>query len=108
MASIKNPGSTDGSAPAIGELVTKADAKPRQRPAAQAGFTESGFGSGPSQDLYRQRVAEARAATSAVNEGAADGSGPVPGLDSPTPPGGHGVTGSGNTWADSSSLGGQR
>jgi hypothetical protein len=109
MSSIKNPGSGDGSAPAIGELVSESSgAKPSQRPVAPAGFSQSNFGSGPSADRYREHAAAGARAAGAVNDGAPDDSGPVPGLDAPTPPGGSGVTGSGNTWADSSSLTSQR
>jgi len=102
----RNPRSGDGSAPAIGELVTETDAKPRNHRAIPAGFSTSNFGSGPSADAYAEHARAAAQAAAASNSGAPDGSAPVPGLDSPIPPGGSGTSGSGNTWADPSSLSG--
>jgi hypothetical protein len=77
-------GSSDGSAPVHGldELrATGGGTRQRQHPVAQAGFSISNFGTGPSADAYRQHAQAAAAAASAVNEGAPDGSGPAIGYD---------------------------
>jgi hypothetical protein len=97
-----NPRSSDGSAPAIGELVSEASgAKPRRR-TVPAGFSTSNFGTGPSADAYRQHAEAAAQAAAAYNTGAADGSAPVPGLEEYVAGNGSGraVT----SWADPSSL----
>jgi hypothetical protein len=97
-------GSADGSKLPHGEFPVAGGRPPRR---ARRGDQVTGLVTDPtSSPEMRAHNDAARAAAAAVNSGAADsdGAGPTPGLSSPVPPGGHGVTGSGNTWADPSSL----
>jgi hypothetical protein len=101
----------DGSKLPHGELISEADSKPRNHPKVASGFSTSNFGTGPAADDYRRHAEAAAAAARAVNDGAADGSAPAPGLEAllsgDVPAGSSGVTGSGNTWSDPSSRAGR-
>jgi hypothetical protein len=96
----------DGSKRPHGELISEASgARPRTpRRGDQVAIVTTDPTGSPDMRLHNDA---ARAALAAYNSGAADsdGAAPVVGLDTPVPPGGSGVTGSGNTWADTSSLG---
>jgi hypothetical protein len=96
----RNPGSSDGSAPVIGDLPTgTSGSRPRtpRRGDQVAGVALDGTRS----PEMAARNAEALMAQALVNSGAADsdGAGPVPGLGAPWGPG----SSSGNTWSDPSS-----
>jgi hypothetical protein len=99
----RNPRSGDGSAPAIGELISEASGgRPRQ---AHRGERVAQVVTDPtsSPEMAAHNDA-ARAALQAHNSGASggDGAGPVPGMECL----GGGSGGMGGSWADSSSLGG--
>lgn len=104
MASIPTPGSSDGSAPAHGEIVSEASGgRPRtpRRGDQTAGIATDGTRS-PEMAMVNDA---ARAAQRLVNWGAADSDGAASprGLDGLSDGGGS----KGNTWADPSSLAGR-
>jgi hypothetical protein len=107
----RNPRSGDGSAPAIGELVSEAGGSPSRRrvppPGERAGLFQSGDSDGDSsRSGFDAHKAAARAAQAAINSGAtaADGAGPV--KDPTGYLSGGSSSRSGGTWADPSSLSG--
>jgi hypothetical protein len=96
-----------GPVPGLAEfLAAGGGTRQRQHPVAQARFSESAVGSGPSADAYREHAAAARVAASAVNAGVPDGSGLAPGYDAFVA--GRGGKPSGLGSSDPSSLEGQR
>ena len=99
-AARKNPGGGDGSAPVIGEFPSGGGSRPRT---AHRGERVAQVVTDPTNSPeMRLHNDAARAAAAAHNSGAAGGDGPVPGLDEFLS--GGGSRGSGNTWADPSSL----
>ncbi len=76
MASTRNPGSSDGSAPAIGELISDAGARPPRRPHRGERVAQVVTDPTRSPEMNAHNAA-ARAAVAAHNSGESGGDGPV-------------------------------
>jgi hypothetical protein len=100
----RNPRSSDGSAPAIGELATGTSGSRPRTPhrGERVAQVVTDPTRSPEMDAHNDAV---RAAAAGHNSGAAGGDGPVPGLDDFGS--GGGSRASRNTWADPSSQGAQ-